>query len=137
MKKVLVVIRGVPGSGKSTLARKLVELANLKGESVAGPFEADLYMVDASGEYRFDPKRLGYCHNQCLADVEGAMVAGKETIIQSNTNTMFKEMAPYLTLAERYGYEVQTIIVQGDFGSVHGVPTDKLAQMKARFQFVP
>lgn len=132
--KVLVIIRGIPGSGKSTLAKSL---AFANGNLGAGPFEADNYMVDNAGVYAFDPKRLGYCHERCRTDVENAMIEGRENIIQSNTNVTFKEMAPYLELAARYGYQVQTIIVQADFGSVHGVPADKLAQMKARFQFQP
>jgi len=131
--KVLIIVRGIPGAGKSTLAKKLTVVNG--NRIAAGPFEADNYMVDSAGKYAFDPKRLGYCHNRCLTDVENAMIDGEETIVQSNTNTTFKEMVPYLELAERYDYKVQTIIVQADFGSVHGVPADKLAQMKARFQF--
>lgn len=132
MKKLLIIIRGIPGSGKSTLAKTIAFANNCIG---AGPFEADNYMVDARGHYVFDPKRLRECHERCRNDVENAMIAGKPTIVQSNTNIRRAEMQPYFDLAERYGYEVQEIIVKANFGSVHGVPAEKLAQMRSNFQF--
>lgn len=134
--KVLHLIRGVPGSGKSTLAG--IMLAGLwtrvKPEDTAGPFEADIFMVNERGEYAFDPKRLGECHAKCRGEVEIAMRRGVRHIIQSNTNILHKEMQPYLDLAAQYGYEVQEITVKANFGSVHGVPEDKLASMRARFE---
>jgi len=45
-------------------------------------------------------------------------------------------MKPYYDLAERYGYRVTSIIVENRHGGVneHGVPVDKLEQMKNRFE---
>jgi hypothetical protein len=44
-------------------------------------------------------------------------------------------MEPYFKLAEQYGYRVFSIIVENrhDGKNVHGVPDDKLKQMKDRF----
>ena len=41
----LTIIRGLPGSGKSTLAKTLD----------VNHYEADMYFVDAKGEYDFRP----------------------------------------------------------------------------------
>jgi hypothetical protein len=45
-------------------------------------------------------------------------------------------MEEYYKLAERYGYKVFSIIVENRHDGVnqHGVPDDKLQQMKNRFE---
>jgi hypothetical protein len=45
-------------------------------------------------------------------------------------------MEEYFKMAERYNYRVHTVIVENRHGNenVHGVPEDKLQQMKNRFQ---
>jgi len=46
-------------------------------------------------------------------------------------------MDEYFKLAEKYGYMVFTIIVENRHGGVnqHGVPAEKLEQMRNRFNF--
>ena len=58
-----------------------------------------------------------------------------ERIIVSNTFTQEWEMKPYFDIAEKYGYRVYSLIVENRHGGVneHGVPSDKLEQMKNRF----
>jgi hypothetical protein len=57
-------------------------------------------------------------------------------IAVSNTFTQEWEMQAYFDLAEKYGYMVFTVIVENRHGGVnqHGVPDDKLEQMKNRFE---
>jgi hypothetical protein len=45
-------------------------------------------------------------------------------------------MTEYFELAKQYGYMVNSIIVENRHGGVnqHGVPADKLEQMKNRFE---
>jgi hypothetical protein len=45
-------------------------------------------------------------------------------------------MAEYFDLAIKYGYTVFTIIVENRHGGInqHGVPAEKLEQMKQRFE---
>lgn len=59
-----------------------------------------------------------------------------ERLIVSNTFTQEWEMKPYFDLAESYGYRVYSLIVENRHGGVneHGVPADKLEQMKNRFE---
>jgi hypothetical protein len=56
--------------------------------------------------------------------------------VVSNTFTQEWEMDPYYKLAEQYGYRVYSLVVENRHMGVnqHGVPTDKLEQMKNRFE---
>jgi len=128
--KELFLLRGLPGSGKSTLAKSLDGIH----------IEADqFFMVD--GEYRFDGLKLREAHNSCLSRVKSYMYIfsgndKSERIIVSNTFTQEWEMKPYFDIAEKYGYRVYSLIVENRHGGVneHGVPDDKLKQMKNRFE---
>ncbi|MEY4572456.1 MAG: hypothetical protein RLZ10_1695, partial [Bacteroidota bacterium] len=57
-------------------------------------------------------------------------------VVVANTFTEEWEMKPYFEMAERYNYRIHTIIVENRHGgeNVHGVPKEKLQQMKDRFQ---
>ena len=59
-----------------------------------------------------------------------------ERLIVSNTFTQEWEMKPYFDLAESYGYRVYSLIVENRHGGIneHGVPAEKLEQMKNRFE---
>ena len=134
MTKKLYIVRGLPGSGKSTFAEALVGADFLV-------CEADKYfMVD--GEYKFDATKLKQAHEYCRNLVETYM---KDSLVNdqfyreiavSNTFTQEWEMQAYFDLAEKYGYMVFTVIVENRHGGVnqHGVPDDKLEQMKNRFE---
>lgn len=123
--KELYLLRGLPGSGKSTLAK------SLGGKHL----EADMYFIDSEGEYKFDAAKLKKAHNWCQSNTELAMALG-EKIVVSNTFTQEWEMEAYYELAEKYGYRVYSLVVENRHGGVneHGVPDDKLEQMKNRFE---
>jgi hypothetical protein len=59
-----------------------------------------------------------------------------DKIVVSNTFTQEWEMDTYYELAKKYGYTVFSIIVENRHGGVnqHGVPEDKLQQMRDRFE---
>ena len=136
--KELFLLRGLPGSGKSTLAK-----------SIGGiHIEADMYFLTINGEYEFDPSQLKYAHQWCQNSVEEAMTwdenpeieflsAGVSRIVVSNTFTQEWEMKPYFELAEKYGYKVLSLIVENRHGGTnqHGVPEEKIEQMRNRFEF--
>jgi hypothetical protein len=135
--KELFLLRGLPGSGKSTLAN-----------SIGGiHMEADMYFINHEGEYEFDVSKLKHAHQWCQDAVEGAMRynsypeverlnGGFDRVVVSNTFTQEWEMQPYYDLAEKYGYRVYSLIVENRHGGVneHGVPEEKLVQMKNRFE---
>ena len=123
--KELFLLRGLPGSGKSTLAK------SLGGKH----FEADMYFV-RDGEYQFDGTKLKEAHEWCRSSVGGLMINEEPKLVVSNTFTQEWEMKPYFDLARNYGYRVHSLIVENRHGGVneHGVPEDKLEQMKNRFE---
>jgi predicted kinase len=129
--KELFLLRGLPGSGKSTLAKSL--MTNYKEHYYR---EADMYFIDKNGDYKFDPSQLKEAHTWCQEEVSSLIEAQYERITVSNTFTQEWEMQPYFDLAEKYGYRVHSLIVENRHGGVneHGVPEEKLVQMKQRFE---
>ena len=126
--KKLVIIRGLPGSGKSTFAKLL-------SPNGYAHVEADQWFVDDSGEYKFDVTKLHLAHKWCENKVLNFMRIGTELIIVSNTFTTEKELKPYLEMADTFGYDVNTIIVESryDRKSIHNVPDEAIDKMKQRF----
>jgi predicted kinase len=133
--KELFLLRGLPGSGKTTLANSIVESDFLV-------CEADKYFYDKEGNYDFDGSKLKDAHEFCRNTVETYMKDSLvndqfyQKIVVSNTFTQEWEMQPYFDLAEKYGYRVYSLIVENRHGGVneHGVPEEKLVQMKNRFE---
>ena len=123
--KELFLLRGLPGSGKSTLAR-----------SIGGMhMEADKYFM-YNGKYEFEASKLKDAHTWCQNAVRVGMETQGQKIVVSNTFTQEWEMQPYFDLAEKYGYRVYSLICENRHSGVnqHGVPEDKLVQMKNRFE---
>lgn len=126
MKQDLYIVRGIPGSGKSTLAQKLASRNGIEY------FEADMYF-DVNGKYVFDVNKLRQAHSWCLAECRSQLLGGQD-VITSNTFTTFKEVMPYLEMADELGVDVTMVECTGRWNNVHGVPQDKLEAMAARFQ---
>jgi predicted kinase len=132
--KELYLIRGIPGSGKSTFANHVWNDYAI--------CEADKFFYDKEGNYNFDANKLRQAHEWCRQEVENRMKENLITpqyypeIVVSNTFTQEWEMEPYFKLAEQYGYKVFSFIIENRHGgkNVHGVPDEKLQQMRNRFE---
>ena len=132
--KILTLVRGLPGSGKSTFANTITNEFSV--------CEADKFFYDKEGNYNFDATKLTDAHQWCREQVEirmkdnGVNPQFYPHIVVSNTFTQKWEMDAYYKLAEQYGYKVFSIIVENRHEGVnqHGVPADKLEQMKNRFE---
>ena len=132
--KNIYLVRGLPGSGKYTLAREI---------STAF-VEADMFFLNHEGEYVFDGSKIKEAHAWCKATVREWMGMNDDTygleysdIAVSNTFTQEWEMEDYYELAKEYSYRVFSLVVENRHGGVntHGVPEEKLEQMKNRFEF--
>ena len=96
--------------------------------------EADKYFINASGVYEFNPSKLSEAHNYCYIRAMDNLIEGRDVIV-SNTSTTEKEVQMYQQLAEELGVNFVSLIVENRHGgkNVHGVPEDKIQQMKNRF----
>jgi predicted kinase len=134
MEKTLTLLRGLPGSGKSTFANLITNEFSI--------CEADKFFTDTDGNYNFDATKLSQAHKWCREQVEIRMKDNQmneqfyPNIVVSNTFTKEWEMSEYFDLAKEYGYKVFTIVVENRHGGInqHGVPADKLEQMRNRFE---
>jgi predicted kinase len=129
MEKELFLLRGLPGAGKTTLAKSLVKKDFCHKE-------ADMFFVDRDGNYRFEPLKIKDAHQWCQEEIDFLMRLEHSPIVVSNTFTQEWEMDPYYKLAEQHGYRVYSLVVENRHMGVnqHGVPTDKLEQMRNRFE---
>ena len=129
----LILLRGLPGSGKSTLAKIILQLRSTDEPEI---LSADDFFEDKEGDYNFDPTKLKEAHNYCQFRCSERMRQQKAKIVVANTFTQEWEMDEYFKMAERYNYRVHTVVVENRHSNenIHGVPEDKLQQMKNRFQ---
>lgn len=136
--KQLIILRGWPGSGKSERA------ASWECSQNAIICSADHYHIDKeTGEYRWDPRKIGEAHAWCRGKAEGLMAADYDTVVIDNTNTQKWQFAPYLELAERYGYCVEYDQGRAPWRddaaecasrNVHGVPVETIRKMMEQFE---
>lgn len=124
----LILVRGIPGSGKTTFALTAAQ-------DKAPVFSADDYFMK-DGQYIFDGNKLYLAHASCEKRTEDAMLTWKFPVIYvANTFTRAREMTAYFDLADKYGYNIFTIVVENRHGSdnIHSVPKETLSAMKERF----
>ena len=125
---------GQPGSGKTTFVEEFIENVSL---SIATD---DFFVLD--GVYTFDHSYLAEYHQRCIDSVESEMECPSTeiycNIVVHNTFTEEWEMQPYFDLAEKYGYNVYTIITENRHKSesIHDVPDDVIRAQRDRFEIV-
>lgn len=124
--QTLYVLQGPPGGGKSTLA---CMISAFTGALICST--DDFFMKD--GEYVFNPAKLAEYHAANQARVAKALADGHSVIVD-NTNTKRWEAKPYLTEAVRLDIPIVFIRVDGCFQSRHGVPPERIQQMRAAME---
>lgn len=133
MDKLLTILRGLPGAGKSTT------LQRLRDPLVCS---ADHYFLQPDGSYLFDPALIGEAQSACQEACLRAMARGEQHIVLDNTNTRRWEFRLYETMASVFGYKVEIIDLYDGGKSdeelaarnQHGVPIEKIALMRARYE---
>ena len=131
--KILYIVRGLPGSGKSTFANTLFNEYSI--------CEADKFFMK-NGKYEFDINKLKEAHEWCRNEVEMRMKDNQineqfyPEIVVSNTFTQEWEIKPYIDLANKYGYQIVSLVLENRHGSksIHNVPDETIEKMKKRFE---
>lgn len=122
----IIVLRAISGAGKTTLAHELTqnrrpELAS--GQWIRGGYVIvsadDLFTDEETGEYRFDPTRIGAAHGHCFLRAIQAVQRGFIVIVD-NTNTTVAEIAPYMLLAQAYSVPARVITLRCDVATAYG-----------------
>jgi predicted kinase len=137
MTKRVYIYRGLPGSGKTTHIK--TQLSDMPIVS------ADYFFTDVgTGEYRFDPTKLGEAHNTCMRVFLNYVVLGQDVkaVAVDNTNTTVAEIAPYSAVAQAMGYEVEIRRMVCDpevafARNIHGVSAEIMVKMAQQFQTLP
>lgn len=107
MGQTLYLIRRLPGSGKSTLAEFLATTGFRH-------FEADFWMTDGNGNYKFDPGRLGVAHRACQKACEYALELGHSVVV-ANTFVKLWELEPYFAIAKQFGITPNVVVMHWKF----------------------
>lgn len=129
----LILLRGLPGSGKSSLGDVILRSPN---SSPVDVLSADNFFVNDKGVYNFEGSKLKQAHNDCQQKCAERMKLEISRIVVANTFTEEWEMETYYEMAERYKYRVHSIVVENRHGNIniHNVPSEKIEQMKNRFE---
>jgi predicted kinase len=130
-KKTLYILRGLPSSGKTTLAKTLeISLQ----DCIA--YAADDFHYDDQGNYNWKPENVHLAHKWCQDSVMVCMDAGVANIVVHNTSTSEKELKPYTSMANAYGYKVVSLIIEKRHSNKnnHNVPEDVVNKMEERLQ---
>lgn len=130
MYKHAILMRGIPGSGKSTVADYIAG----RSREPASIFSADSFHV-VDGRYKWDSAKLAWAHDRCFEGFTRTAVDGKrKLLIVDNTNVTWCQMAPYVRVAEVFGYEVSIVemhcsILDSIKRNVHDVPEETICNM--------
>lgn len=123
------VLRGASGSGKSTLAKQFMDSGLCKYWVETDKF----FYVD--GVYKFDPTKLGINHSLAFNYFCQCVRANDGNIVVSNTNIKKSWYNNYVEFAKQNGFNVTELILSQQFQNTHGVPEEKVAQMRKNFEF--
>lgn len=124
--QTLYVLQGASGSGKSTLASVL---AKATGAVICS---TDAYFF-VDGVYRFDPSRLSEYHTRNQIEAQEQLKSGRSVVVD-NTNLLRVHVKPYVAAAVALGLPVVFIRCEGRFDNSHGVPPEKVQQMREAMQ---
>lgn len=136
-KPIVLILSGPPGSGKSTFIQTMRD-----NGWKALVCSADTFFEDpVSGEYKFDPKKIGEAHKRCMHLFLNALQWWHQSdfdyIVVDNTNTQMWEITPYTSVASALDFDFKVVRFLRDpelcaGRNVHGVPKEKVLEMAER-----
>lgn len=130
-RRTLYIVRGHPGSGKSSVGILLAP-----GACYAADDWFDLEAQKNGKTYAeiWNPDLLDLAHRWCRDRVEQAMICGMPRIAVTNVFRKRAEIAIFRAIAAERGYTVVVVRCENDFENVHGVPSKRVASIKATME---
>jgi NEDD4-binding protein 2 len=128
----LIIMQGWPSSGKSTMAKAIAWDIEQEYNSLPAICSTDDYFY-CEGKYVFNPKNLGLYHKANQQRVE-ALLRANRSVIVDNTNIRAWEAKPYVAYAIKLGIPVRFVRCEGNYKNTHGVPEEKIEQMKREIE---
>ncbi|WP_410471597.1 RNA ligase [Faucicola mancuniensis] len=123
-----ILIRGHQGSGKTTFAKqKLTEFAEKFPHATIIHLENDLLLTDENGVYRWSGDLVDKAQRQNLATFKNALKQGQQNpsqdilIVNSNTNQKSSACIHLITMAKRFGFDVEIYRLHNFFDNTHNV----------------
>jgi hypothetical protein len=129
----LTIVRGLPGSGKSTYAEGLTS----RDSPRILHYEADMFFYRWPCGYEFNPLLLGAAHDWCYSSTVRSLWQRHDVIV-SNSFVRLWELERYVTIPSIVpSVDIEIIEVLTQYNSVHGVPEEKIQQMRESWCQVP
>ena len=128
-KYTVFLLRGSAGSGKSTLAQQFINSGLCKYWA-----ETDKLFY-TNGIYQFDAAKLHHYHKLTFNYFCNYIHANDGNIVVSNTNIKKSWYFEYVEYARRANFNVTELILNQQFENIHGVPPEKVAQMRRNFEY--
>lgn len=133
MSAPFIIVRGAPGAGKSTFAQKLRDCIFQKHNRISAIFETDNFFVDSIDKrtYHFNRNLLGIAHSWNQGEVIRACRDCPDMpVIVANTFRQRFELKPYFEIAQMFGRKIFVFTLYTEHDNVHGVPDEKVKQMR-------
>lgn len=122
----MIIMQGASGSGKTTKANEL-----------AAEIDALVYSTDdfhmEDDKYIFKPSKLSEYHAANQRRTREAIKSGKSVIID-NTNINNWQAKIYVKIALEFGITPEFVRCEGKFANLHGVPEDKVEDMRKNLE---
>ena len=100
-------------------------------------FETDNFFVDSVNrhDYHFDPKLLGIAHSWNQGEViRACRDCPTVPVIVANTFRQKRELKPYFEIAKMFNRKIFVFTLYTEHENVHGVPDEKVKQMRLGLQ---
>lgn len=137
MSAPIILVRGAPGAGKSTFAQKLRDSIFRNCDRCTAIFETDNFFVDSINhhDYHFNPNLLGIAHRWNQGEVIRACRDYPTVpVIVANTFCQRFELKSYFEIAQMFGRKIFVFTLYTEHDNVHGVPDEKVEQMRLGMQ---
>lgn len=127
------IMQGASGSGKTTLAGIIEQYVMRTTKQDILVLSTDDFWYQNDGSYKFDCTKIAAAHRWNQERAATWLARGRSVIID-NTNVRAWEARPYVRLGVKHGCRIHFVRCMGEHANVHGVPLEKVAEMRRNLE---